>query len=56
MERTRQGLAQETVAGGARLKRYGLTRDDAAGLGMICGGDVTLLFQPLLPGLGAAEA
>ncbi len=56
VEHAARAFAQETVAGGARLKRYGLTRDDAAGLGMICGGDVTLLFQPLLPGLGAAEA
>ncbi len=32
------------------VRRYSLTRDDAAGLGMICGGDVTLLFNPIPAG------
>jgi xanthine dehydrogenase accessory factor len=42
--------AQELMDCAGEIRRYNLSRDDAAGLGMICGGDVTLLFNPLPKG------
>ena len=48
--------AQELMDGAGEIRRYNLTRDDAAGLGMICGGDVTLLFNPLPKGSAKAVA
>ena len=39
--------AHALLGGEGEVRRYSLTRDDAAGLGMICGGDVTLLFNPI---------
>lgn len=32
------------------LRQYRLTKDEAAGLGMVCGGDVDVLFRVILPG------
>lgn len=56
VEHASRAFAVETLSGAAQIRRYSLTRDDAAGLGMICGGDVTLLFQPVSPGDEAAIA
>lgn len=32
------------------MRAYRLTRDEVAGLGMVCGGDVDVLFKVILPG------
>ncbi len=45
---------QELLGCAGEIKRYSLTREDAAGLGMICGGDVTLLFHPISKGCAMA--
>ena len=42
--------AYALIGGAAEVGRYSLTQGDAAGLGMICGGDVTLLFHPIPAG------
>jgi xanthine dehydrogenase accessory factor len=42
--------AHALLGGAGEVRRYSLTRDDAAGLGMICGGDVTLLYNPIPAG------
>ena len=42
--------AHALIGGAGEIRRYNLSRDDAAGLGMICGGDVTLLFNPIPAG------
>lgn len=48
--------AHALLGGAGEVRRYSLTRDDAAGLGMICGGDVTLLFNPIPAGDAAVES
>ena len=42
--------AHALIGGVGEIRRYNLSRDDAAGLGMICGGNVTLLFNPIPAG------
>jgi xanthine dehydrogenase accessory factor len=46
--------AQELMGGEGRIHRYNLSGEDAAGLGMICGGDVTLFYHPLPRGSAMA--
>ncbi len=56
VEHAARKFARENITGEGQLRRYSLTRNDAAGLGMICGGDVKLLYQPIPPGESAAAA
>ena len=46
--------AGELWGGAGEIQSYNLSREDAAGLGMICGGDLTLLFSPLSRGSALA--
>ena len=50
VEHAAQARAKEIMDGAGEVRRYSLTREDAAGLGMICGGDVTLFFCPIRGG------
>jgi xanthine dehydrogenase accessory factor len=50
VEHAAQAHAKEIMGGTGEIRRYNLTREDAAGLGMICGGDVTLFFNPIQGG------
>ncbi len=50
VEHAAQAHAKEIMDGAGEVLRYSLTREDAAGLGMICGGDVTLLYCPIRGG------
>ena len=47
VENAARKLGREILGGKGCVMRYSLTRNDAAGLGMICGGDVTLLYHPI---------
>jgi xanthine dehydrogenase accessory factor len=48
--------ARALIGGAGEVRRYNLSRDDAAGLGMICGGNVTLLYHPVPAGDAVAIA
>ena len=50
VENAARELGRELLGGSGCVMRYSLTRNDAAGLGMICGGDVTLLYHPIPKG------
>ncbi len=50
VENAARKLGRELLGGNGCVMRYSLTRNDAAGLGMICGGDVTLLYHPIPKG------
>jgi len=41
--------AQAMTPGESLVRNYDLTNNDAASLGMVCGGDMTVLFDSLLP-------
>ncbi len=51
VEFTATGLAGELLqSGGSALRRFNFVQGDAASLGMVCGGDVTIQFQYLSAG------
>lgn len=56
VENEARAHARTLIGGAGEIRRYSLTRDDAAGLGMICGGDVTLLFNPIPAGDAATAS
>ena len=51
--RVGQSYASQAPVGNARsfLGEYALTQDDVQSLGMVCGGNVSILYQTLLPSL-----
>lgn len=50
LEFTATSQAQEDLlAGKSTLRQYRLTKEEVAGLGMVCGGDVDVLFKVVLP-------
>jgi len=54
VENAAKTRAGELLGGAGEIQSYDLSRDDAAGLGMICGGGVTLLYNPISKGNAAA--
>ncbi|MEU6230797.1 XdhC family protein [Streptomyces sp. NPDC047042] len=50
-------LAQEVVANGeARLETFGYSDEDAFAVGLMCGGEITLLVRPVTPALDPSFA
>lgn len=45
-----QQAVEDLKAEKSTMRAYRLTRDEVAGLGMVCGGDVDVLFKVILPG------
>lgn len=47
--RATQQAREDLAAKRSALRQYRLTKDEVAGLGMVCGGDVDVLFKVILP-------